>query len=75
MESKIVLAQFEAGQLEAFHHRDHIHIGWLYLRRDGWQIGYQNIQQGIQHFAALHGASDKYHETITRFWAYLINMP
>ena len=67
-----LLAAFEDTSLEAFPHRTHIHIAWLYLRRDGWDIGYRNIQQGLQRFAAAKGAHTKYHETITRFWALLI---
>lgn len=63
------LQAFESGALHPFHHRDHIRIAWLYLRRDGWESGYAQIQAGIQHFAAAHGAHNLYHETITRFWA------
>jgi hypothetical protein len=47
-------------------------MAWLYLRRDAWDNGYQHIQSALKHFAASHGASQKYHETITRFWACLV---
>jgi len=63
------LQTFEAGTLHRFHHRDHIRVAWLYLRRDGWKRGYAQVQAGIQHFAFSHNAHSLYHETITRFWA------
>jgi hypothetical protein len=66
------LAAFEAGTLHPFHHRDHIHIAWLYLRRDGWEAGYRQIRDGIQHFAVVNGHATLYHETITQFWARVI---
>lgn len=67
-----ILEKFEDATLLPFTHRLHINVAWLYLRRDDWDAGYANIQQGIQHFADVHDVSDKYHETITRFWAHLI---
>lgn len=69
MNDQAFLAAFENGTLHPFQHRDHIRIAWLYLRRDGWEKGYEHIGKGIRHFAATHGATRKYHETITRFWA------
>ena len=67
-----MLDQFENGTLHPFHHRDHIQVAWLYLRRDGWEAGYRNIQEGIQHFATVNGHATLYHETITRFWAQVV---
>jgi hypothetical protein len=66
------LQHFEMAHLPAFPHREHIRMAWLYLRRDGWEQGYQAIQKGLRHFAAAHGQSQKYHESITRFWALLV---
>ena len=66
------LAAFERGDLHPFHHRDHIHVAWLYLRRDGWEAGTARIRTGIQHFAQVHQATTLYHETITLFWAHLV---
>lgn len=67
------LQAFESGTLGDFPHRSHLRMAWLYLRRDGWERGFVHIREGVQHFAASKGASAKYHETITRFWAYLVN--
>jgi hypothetical protein len=75
MNDQEFLAAFESGTLPhgEFPHRAHIRMAWLVLCRDGWDVGFQNIRAGIQHFAGAHGATRKYHETITRFWALLVN--
>ncbi|MBZ0289726.1 MAG: hypothetical protein K8I30_19035 [Anaerolineae bacterium] len=74
MDDQEFLRAFESGALppDAFPHRAHIRMAWLYLRRDGWDGGYENIRAGIRHCASAHGATRKYHETITRFWALLV---
>ena len=72
MNDSQILAQFEAAQLDSFTHRDHIRVAWLYLRQDGWDTGYRNIRRGLLNFATALGVTDKYHETLTRFWAHVI---
>lgn len=67
------LQAFEAATLKQFPHVDHIRMAWLYLHRDGWDTGYKQIQTGLKHFATSIGHAEKYHETITRFWAELVN--
>ena len=68
------LTAFEACTLppHAFPHAAHIRMAWLYLRCDGWELGVQHIREGIQRFAESHGATRKYHETITLFWARVV---
>lgn len=66
------LKAFEDGTLRSFPHRSHIRMAWLYLRAHGWDVGVQKIRGGIQHFADSVGATSKYHETITLFWAHLV---
>jgi hypothetical protein len=65
---------FETGALanSAFRHRDHVRLAWLYLRRDGPETGAREVIDGIRHFAAGHGAADRFHETLTRFWVHLV---
>ena len=67
------LTAFEQHTLSEFPHRSHIRMAWLYLRASGWERGQQQIRQGIQRFAAALGATGKYHETITLFWARIVN--
>ncbi len=68
------LKAFEASIIgpHDFPHRAHLRMAWLYLRRDGWRRGLHHIRRGIQHLAAAHGATRKYHETITVFWARIV---
>ncbi|MDO9222614.1 MAG: hypothetical protein Q7U20_02765 [Caulobacter sp.] len=68
MDDTTLLEGFEAGTLAEFHHRDHIRIAWLCLRRDGVDAGSVRVKAGLQALAAAHGASAKYNETLTQFW-------
>jgi len=74
MEDSDFLQAFESATLpnDAFHHRDHVRLAWLYLRRDGPEPGSRAVLEGIRHFAAAHGAADRFHETLTRFWIKLV---
>lgn len=66
------LAAFESASLAEFHHRDHIRMTWLYLRRDGVVEGARRVRLGIQRFAAARSATALYHETLTRLWIRLV---
>lgn len=55
-----------------FPHRAHVRMAFLILSRDGWEDGLRHIREGIQRLAAAHGATRKYHETITVFWAKIV---
>jgi hypothetical protein len=68
MDDFSLLDRFEARTLTEFHHRHHIELTWLYLRRDGVEAGTRQVKGGIQALAAELGASEKYHETLTQFW-------
>jgi len=74
MDDDAFLQAFEAGTLPnaTFHHRDHLRLTWLLLRRDGPELGAEHIVDGIRHFAAVHGAPDRFHVTLTRFWIRLV---
>ncbi|HWX25024.1 MAG TPA: hypothetical protein VN083_08285 [Vicinamibacteria bacterium] len=73
-EDDAFLKAFEAATIPngAFHHRDHIRLSWIYLRRLGREAGTRQILDGIRAFAAVHGAQRLYHETITRAWIHLV---
>jgi hypothetical protein len=72
MNDQEFLAAFEQHTLQEFSHRFHIRMAWLYLRAEGFEKGSERIQQGIREFAGAHGATRKYHQTITEFWARLV---
>jgi hypothetical protein len=65
---------FETCELpnECFHHRDHIRLAWIYLQRYGELEAGRQMGQAIRNFAAHHGKSDKYHETLTVAWLRLV---
>ena len=74
MQDDAFLQAFESATLPnpSFRHLDHLRLTWLYLRRDGTELGSQRVVDGIRHFAAAHGAANRYHETLTRFWIALV---
>jgi hypothetical protein len=53
----------------AFHHRDHVRLAWLYLRRLPALEALARFTEGLKRFAAANGHPGLYHETIT--WAFL----
>lgn len=55
-----------------FHHRDHLRLAWLLVTRFDREAASVAITRGIKRFAAHHGQSDKYHETMTRFWVRIV---
>lgn len=66
------LAGFASGTLAEFHHRDHLRMTWLLLRRDGLERGTRSVIDGIKRFAAAKRAPGRYHETLTRVWIHLV---
>ena len=70
------LAAFEAGQIanQDFHHRDHLRLAWIQIRRLGLERATDAVTGAIRHFAARHGRGDRYHQTMTRFWLRVVGM-
>jgi hypothetical protein len=66
--------RFEACELpnDGFHHRDHIRLAWIYVQRYGEMEARGRIAGAIRKFAARHGHTDKYHETMTVAWLRLV---
>jgi hypothetical protein len=56
----------------AFHHRDHLRLTWLVVRRHGAAAARELVGNGIRRFAVAHGHSGRYHETLTAFWVRLV---
>lgn len=63
---------FERCELanDAFRHRDHVRLAWLYLAREPLPRAIDRFVSGLKRFAAHHGVPNLYHETIT--WAFLL---
>ena len=68
------LEAFDDGTLprDDFTHGAHVRLAWICLRRLGFEEGSRRVVAGIRAFAALHGATGLYHETVTRAWLALI---
>ena len=70
------VAAFESCELpnEQFHHRDHLRLALIYLRRYGYAGARVRIPEAIRAYAAHHGAPGKYHATITIAWLRLVEL-
>lgn len=55
---------------EAFHHEEHVRVAFLYLTRYGVREAFERFSNSIVRFAAAHGKTDLYKETLTL--AYLL---
>jgi len=58
--------------VELFHHREHIRVAWLYLKSSDATRAAERMFIGIRRFANHHGATQKYHHTLTLFWMRLV---
>ena len=70
-----LLDAFEAGREPegGFHHREHLRVAWLYLRRDPWPVALGRFSEGLKRFAVAQGKPGLYHETVTVAYFLLIH--
>ena len=63
-----LLQAFEDGSLppEEFDHEGHVHAAWCCLEEYGGTRGRERFVNALRQFVRIHGAEDKYHDTITR---------
>jgi hypothetical protein len=66
-----LIKQFESGATApaSFHHADHVRLAFEYLNRYPVLDALEKFSQALLRFATALGKPDRYHETIT--WAYL----
>src|ERR1700694_5773195 len=57
---------------DRFHHREHIRVAWLYLKSIDASRAAERMSEGIRRFANHHGATQKYHPTLTLAWMRLV---
>ena len=55
-----------------FGHREHVELAWTYVRLYPIDEAAEAMVAAIRHIARLHGAEDKYHETITHSWLHFV---
>jgi hypothetical protein len=65
---------FESCELpgESFRHQEHLRVAWVYLQRMPPELAAQAMERGVRQYAAHHGATQKYHHTITLVWMKLV---
>jgi N-formylglutamate deformylase len=55
-----------------FGHREHLELAWRYLRIHPNDEAAEAMVLAIRHVAHVHGADEKYHETMTRAWLHFV---
>jgi hypothetical protein len=60
------------GTRGRFGHREHLELAWTYLGQYQIDIAKRAMASAIRHVAGLHGAPDRYHDTITLSWVHLV---
>jgi hypothetical protein len=58
---------------EEFHHRDHLAVVVVYLYAADPETAMDRMRASLKRFAAHHGVTGLYHETLTRFWLIQVN--
>jgi len=53
---------------DEFHHRDHLTVAVVYLYASDLETAMDRMRASLKRFAAHHGVTERYHETLTRFW-------
>lgn len=51
-----------------FHHCDHLVVAVVYLYASDLETSMDRMRTSLNRFAAHHGVTGLYHETLTRFW-------
>ena len=78
MDDEAFLKQFEtaAWPKAEWHHRQHIKVAYLYLRRYSLETATVKIREGIQAYNVAHHVEDTllsgYHDTMTQAWLRLV---
>ena len=68
------LSGFEESRLEPgnFHHRDHVRLAWICVRRFGRLAAEERLLHGIRKMAERAGVSEKFLYTTTVAWVRLV---
>ena len=71
MTGEALIREFEEGTTPAdtFHHADHVRLAFEYLRRYPVLEALPRFSIALRRFAAAQGKAQRYHETVT--WAYM----
>src|SRR3989441_10699680 len=69
------LRLFHDGNIsgEEFRPRGHLRLAWLVLSKHSRIEAESIVARQIRRFAVANGASNRYHDTLTRFWVRLVS--
>lgn len=65
-----LVERFERGDVEQFHHPDHVRVAYAYVRTMPLLDAIARFSAALRRFATAQGKPQLYHETIT--WAFLL---
>jgi len=70
-----MVERFDAGTFprEMFHHEQHVRMAYLYLQRWPLLEALQRFSAALQRFATAAGKPERYHETVTWAFVFLIH--
>lgn len=70
-----LIARFEDASIlpECFHHPEHVRVAFLYLCRYPLLDALERFSTVVKRLAAALGKADRYHETITWAYMFLVN--
>lgn len=57
---------------DAFRHREHLRLAWTCLRESDLETAARRVGESIRRYAAHHGVSRKYHETLSHAWVRIV---
>lgn len=74
MTDQELIESFESGAVpeSGFHHADHVRLAFAYLRNYPVLSALEKFSAALKHFAARHGKTQLYNETITCAYIFLI---
>jgi hypothetical protein len=74
MSNQEIIRQFESGALppESFHHVDHVRLAFAYLHEYPPLTALDKFCSALKQFAAKLGKPEKYNETVTYAYLFLI---
>ena len=73
MTDDALIASFESATFGSFHHRDHVRVSWIYLRRLGLHAALAAVSDGLKRLSIGHGQEAKYHETVSWLYVFAIH--
>ena len=75
MNDEQLVTTFENGTLtpDAFRHREHVRLTWLYIVCHGRPEAERRLLEGLRAFAARAGKPDKFDPVLTRAWVAAID--